>query len=54
MDGYADKKSAAWKGGRMKRCENCGAELRDVQDGMKFRGDCGTPVPMEENLEAIE
>lgn len=32
----------------MKHCENCGAELRE---GMKFCGDCGSPVPMEKTEE---
>lgn len=35
----------------MKHCENCGAEL---QEGMKFCGDCGSPVPMEENEIKLE
>lgn len=32
----------------MRHCENCGEELRE---GMKFCGNCGSPVPLEEPSE---
>ena len=31
-------------------CNNCGSE---VQDGMKFCGECGTPVPQTKKMHKL-